>query len=664
MRTFLLALLALTGIVSLWLLLSTEPGSEAKAGPQPVELEQVRSSEPARPVLEATRESAPQGEAVSRASNYGTEKDDRGWLSIPPSALTPPGGEGRYLIGRVTDADGIGLGGAQLTLEIEARGVTQPIERASSRSDGRYWIRLPRYGPVSLMEHALERDADEQEERAREGGQGTDRRRWRRQYGTGRITQRLHVTRSGYLPEKLALGKATPSTKDLRRDIVLEAGHLVTGRIVDDEGRGVSRAEVRLVSAVDLFDAKETQSEAGGSWHIAMPEFGIYHLHARREGVGAAVLEELEVPPLADAPLPDLMLRGEARLEGRIVYPSQRAASGVRVEAVPAELHAMGKRRAEPDRLLLEETRGGLWGSYAVSDDRGQFRIDKLAGGPYVLAFSDHPELEDFGPVATSATDLILEYPIPRLKVEVRGPGVDTWSPLTLERELEWTDASGELRSTQTREPVSPGSAAQFFQVPEGSSFRLALHSEGEELAQHASSLAPGAWEYSVTLWARRTARQDWAAMGRQAKDEGQALRSPTESSPGLEDGARALGRRIPGPHLRLMLSWSKASDPGDQIPKLEVRLRSKAPESAMGPIVPIVLWPIVPGRELRARLSKRSAGVFETDALAAGPYTLEMRLDGESFGEWEVAIPTYGRHELQVELEARPMPEAAPTVR
>ena len=662
MRTLVLALLALVAIVSLWGLLSVEPEGEATAAaPRSVEVGIERESEPVRTVLEASREPPGQAESVPRATRRGSDRDDRAWLTLPPSTLTPPGGAGRYLVGRVTDRYGVALGGVHLTLEIGARGVTQVLERVNSRSDGRYWIRLPRRGPVSMMELALERHADEQEELAIREGREPDRRSWRNRRDTGRIDQRVRAVRVGYLPHSFSIGDASRSANELRRDLVLEEGHLATGRIVDDEGRPVSQAEVRLVSALDLFDIKKTQSEAGGIWHMAMPDVGIYHLHARREGFGAAVLEELEVPPLADAPLPDLMLRGDARLEGRVAYPDRRTASGVRVEAVPAELYAAGKRRAEPDRLLLEETHGGLWGSFGVSDDMGRFRIDKLAEGPYVLFFSDHPELDEFGPVTTSATDLLLEYPVPRLKVEVRGPGADTWSGLALRRELTWTDENGKVKSTQTEGPLPPGSAAQFIQVPEGCSFRLSLHSEGEELAQHSSSLAPGAWEYSVTLWARRSALQDMAAVGREAKDEKQALRSPVELGPGLEDGALALRRRIPGPHLRLLLSWSKRSAPGDQIPRLELRMRSMAPEPE---IVPLVLWPIVPGRELRARLNERSAGVFETDALPAGPYTLEMRRDGEFFGEWELTIPTYGRRELQIELEPRPMPEEPPTVR
>jgi hypothetical protein len=446
LRSVLLVLLLAAAGIALWALsigdvdAAPEIVTAGALQPEPEpELDQRRESLPALLSDRAAVSTAPREDVPAQST---PETGEDGWLLLPSELLIPPGGLQSRVVGRVFDSEGNPLGGTNLQLRLLSGDVALTLGQTHSRADGRYWIDLPTSGPAAILDWEREQRRRERELHDGKPARQDD------PVQNALIHLRLVASHHGYLSRALPVARASGRGVDRRRDVILERGQEVLGRILGREGEGISGAEVRLVSTQDLAIAAQTITSWNGTWSARMPSPGFYHLHARMDGVGAAVMTDLELPTMLDGPLPDLTLVGDAVLAGRVEYPDKKSARGVRVEAVPYELHGAGIRRVPPDRLLLEEQEGGLWGGSAISSRAGNFRIAGLVSGVYALTFPEHPDLEGSGPVETSAHGLIVSFPLPRLVIQLYSQGADSWAALRLERRIDWSEGGQSLSST------------------------------------------------------------------------------------------------------------------------------------------------------------------------------------------------------------------------
>lgn len=113
---------------------------------------------------------------------------------------------------------------------------------------------------------------------------------------------------------------------------------------------------------------------------------GRYRLLARCEGVGSAVVEELELAPGTPHDPLQLELRGTGRIAGRFVDPHGAPQRAHPVWAAPRRLSEREEVDECATRAVPVEERGdGLHWSVALTDDEGRFRLEGLAPGEYWL---------------------------------------------------------------------------------------------------------------------------------------------------------------------------------------------------------------------------------------------------------------------------------------
>ena len=158
--------------------------------------------------------------------------------------------------------------------------------------------------------------------------------------------------------------------------IDLGASALLTGRVVDPEGRGVADAEVWLISSKTA--RRSTRTDEAGRFELRGLPAAPIEVHARASGyedsrpagVQLAAGEEVELTiPLARA----------LGFGGLVTSPDGEPVPGAVVTYVPA-LEAAGQRRG-----------GVLMGPRVVSDARGRFWVSQVADVPLVLV-ATHPE--------------------------------------------------------------------------------------------------------------------------------------------------------------------------------------------------------------------------------------------------------------------------------
>jgi RNA polymerase sigma factor (sigma-70 family) len=197
-----------------------------------------------------------------------------------------------------------------------------------------------------------------------------------------------------------------PTSVAARPDVAAAGRMIVTGRVLDPDGKPVPGATVMVHAALmrlagdDVYNARVpsviSQARGDGSGHFRMDATRTtstqHHLVgaiAIAPGYGAGWVE---FDPDADQPVADITLRPEQVIEGRLFDLSGQPVRGAEVS-----VQTMGRVvPAQPGSLLPESTKGPSFSPYrsndlpawprpVVSDDEGRFTLRGVGRGLRVV---------------------------------------------------------------------------------------------------------------------------------------------------------------------------------------------------------------------------------------------------------------------------------------
>ncbi len=164
----------------------------------------------------------------------------------------------------------------------------------------------------------------------------------------------------------------------------------VTGRVVDRDGNGVAGADVYASNGLDWIaipldvepegtpkgwiEIERATTDAAGRFAIAGLKPGALRLAVRASGYAPRAIEDAFVPDDPPRVLPDIVLDPGVVLSGRVV---DSGGNGVRGALLLAALDGSDSKQtvAVPGRGVPVGTTG----------ENGEFRIDRLAAGPWRL---------------------------------------------------------------------------------------------------------------------------------------------------------------------------------------------------------------------------------------------------------------------------------------
>jgi hypothetical protein len=186
--------------------------------------------------------------------------------------------------------------------------------------------------------------------------------------------------------------------------IELEANRrVVSGRIVDREGRAVPKAKVAIISwgsSEGEQDLDETETFANGEFHFVDLGWGAFDLFASHPRHGIARFHGTLEPELGAAEVGELILEPRAILGGVVVALDGTPLPGVEVVAE-------------------FDVEGGGDSHFVTTDSRGRFELKALTPGRYhVSSEIDEDPVES---VATGTADLVLRSKWPSIHLIVRG---------------------------------------------------------------------------------------------------------------------------------------------------------------------------------------------------------------------------------------------------
>lgn len=178
---------------------------------------------------------------------------------------------------------------------------------------------------------------------------------------------------------------------EIRVDLVLERGASLSGRVMTGSGAPVRWAQVELCAMDKRGQGFATTDERGDfAFPIWAP--GVVRVLASREGIGSAASYTVPVDPGHDVSIPDLVLRGEGWIEGKVVHPDGSPAPFLPIDARPLRDTSRDPRGGcapPPDGLTATQVHSG---------PDGRFRLAGLLPGRYfVFPFDEEPAEGDFG---------------------------------------------------------------------------------------------------------------------------------------------------------------------------------------------------------------------------------------------------------------------------
>lgn len=168
-------------------------------------------------------------------------------------------------------------------------------------------------------------------------------------------------------------------------DVALSRGAAVTGRIVDEDGRGLAGASGFLAAQADPgYEVVRVAVDAEGRFHVTCLSPGKHYwlvARAPERGTQVRVLPR----PLAEGErreLPDLVLHAACSIEGRVQDDQGRLLEGLWVECngLPDEHAQWAEGDAVPNAIPHAKNR------IARTDAEGRFRIGGLATGEFLVA--------------------------------------------------------------------------------------------------------------------------------------------------------------------------------------------------------------------------------------------------------------------------------------
>ncbi len=186
----------------------------------------------------------------------------------------------------------------------------------------------------------------------------------------------------------------------LRRDVVLERGHAMKGRVLRPDGRPAADAEVEVEGPGG--DVAGGRAAPDGTFEIAIHRSGSHRIRAWQWGVGVSSTR-LQLDAAQPASVPNLVLRGAGRIGGVVVDPAGLPCRDVEVRA---------QFQGDDGELPAD----GLESATARTDCDGHFVLAGLGTGRYLLA----PDAAGGATYPTGASNVRLVLDGVRLRVSVR----------------------------------------------------------------------------------------------------------------------------------------------------------------------------------------------------------------------------------------------------
>jgi protocatechuate 3,4-dioxygenase beta subunit len=346
-------------------------------------LEPMRhADEPATREAELARNEVRSGEALSSvemsASRWPRDREapaaqDEPAKAVPEERRVRPE-HGFGVEGTVIDSEGDAIAGARVQgfLDLDGTGSYRALGSAITANDGSFFV------PVVELENLS---------RERRSG----------------VEIQLRVRSDGHAPGEWSHGWG--EERILRVDpITLEANRqLVSGRIVDREGRAVPAARVAIISwgsSVGDRDLDETETFANGEFHFQGLRWGAFDLFASHPRHGVARFHGTLLYELGAADVGELRLEARETIGGIVVALDGTPLPGVEVQ------------------VELGDEDGG--DSHAMqTDERGRFEFQSLMPGRYDV--SSRIDEDPVASVATGTSDLVLRSKWPSIHLLVRG---------------------------------------------------------------------------------------------------------------------------------------------------------------------------------------------------------------------------------------------------
>jgi len=219
-------------------------------------------------------------------------------------------------------------------------------------------------------------------------------------------TFRFAVLEAGTYAVRATWGTlASPTARGLARGaravtLALEAGVVVTGQVVDDEGHGRDGVEVRAEAGADDPVPESTLTAADGSFRLGPLAPGRVRVAAHAKGYVLRAPVSLALGAVAPPPARLVLVRG-ASLSGRVVDARGAAVAGADVRCLVAGADATVDDLAVLDGALLPAAEAAALGAVAGralgatrsarTDARGGFRVVDLLPGPTRLEVTRAP---------------------------------------------------------------------------------------------------------------------------------------------------------------------------------------------------------------------------------------------------------------------------------
>ncbi len=390
------------------------------------------------------------------------------------------------ITGRIVGRGARPIEGARIRISLETTAGAHEIAHATSGADGTYSART-----AELF------DLDEQSRRL--------------------ATVCVAVDAAGFQPQTRRQGygwdaeRAADPVRTWTVDFRLAAGNMLSGRVVDAQGHGVRGASVVLVAGARSEEATvprpprtEVLSGADGRFEIGFVSGGRYHVWARKDRYGSARLDELELVAEEDRRLGDVALVGAGSLAGTVRYPDGTPVRDLEVWAVPDALaHDPNALALAASNAAQLEGGDGLVSSSAVTDARGEFRVQGLRESGYALRSAEmHLSLEPRASVYTAPADSIrLVLDAYRLRVRVRSQsGAALEGAVVTCTEVE-PSADGTLETGAAAHSTAEGrDALATFEVEPDQTYALTARASGSRQTEELVILAPGEFELERTL--------------------------------------------------------------------------------------------------------------------------------------------------------------------
>ncbi len=278
-----------------------------------------------------------------------------------------------------------------------------------------------------------------------------------------------------HLPLELQLTPRDFASGVAEREVVLQPGATVHGRVVDAGGRPVQGAHLMLQREEQPVGAQTTSAE-DGFFAVPFQTPGKWRLLAWADGHGGAALDPLDLDTTGDRDVGDLVLEGTGVLAGRVVDRDGQPLPDLEVRA-----DLVGRGQDWLGRpLRTEAVRGGLGHGEAVTGADGRFRFGGLKEGLWEVRLGSAALFftrgaADSEPVRAETGTLDLEIVYPGFRLDVSWEDRSGLSPVPVDLRVRRLDPArpdaGGLHVASQRLPATAGQT--FFWLDDPGTFEV-----------------------------------------------------------------------------------------------------------------------------------------------------------------------------------------------